>query len=430
MSPIPVHDSPDRPTFDVSAWDGDDPVTAGALAPLASGSTVIGIGESAHFVAEFNDARVRIVERLATAHDVTAVALEIGHDEAPAIQEWLCGAREELLKELVGPLTYALYGSFLTELRRRLPVDHGLRVLGVDLPNALTIEPSLAPLAAIIAQIDPDATELAEQARKLAQNVTGGSAAASATAWMGLDRATQDALTVAVARLQGRVDAIGGARAESSDADAWRTARQLATTAATTDLMLRAMADLFSGGGRIDDTTLRERFVASRLLEAVEGLQPGERIAYVAHNNHIQKAPVLFGGVLTAYPAGSFLATALGGRYTAIAVTHRDDTVPEMVYPATTDVGFRVERVDAAPIDADGFEGAVRGDAQRLPVTVVRPASATSAAGASSASADDTLTTMRSQSATTELSISAFDAALVFATASTDPILGDLNLLG
>lgn len=81
--------------------------------------------------------------------------------------------------------------------------------------------------------------------------------------------------------------------------------------------MLRAMAELFSGEGRTADTTLRERFVASRLLHAVEHGGVDDRIAYVAHNNHIQKAPVIFGEALTAYPAGLFLAQALGERATS-----------------------------------------------------------------------------------------------------------------
>ncbi|MGF2949567.1 erythromycin esterase family protein [Microbacterium alcoholitolerans] len=421
MSRDPVPDSHGAAAFDVLRWNHEDPVGPDGIAPLVSDTAVIGIGESAHFVAEFNDARARVVDQLAAAHGVTGIALEVGHDEAPAIQAWLRSDREEPLTELVGPLTYAIYGSFLTELRRRLPSDHGLRVHGVDLPNSLTIEPSLSPLAAIVADVDPAANELVDDARRLAQNVIGASAAASASAWMALDPSTQDALTVALARLQSRLDAIGGARGTSSDADAWAKARRLADAAATTDLMLRAMADLFTGGGRVDDTTIRERYVASRILEAVDELADGERIAYVAHNNHIQKAPVIFDGVLTAYPTGSFLATALGRRYAAVALTHRDEHVPEMTYPATTEVGFHVERVAAASIDENAFEGAVQGDALTHSAVIVRPAGPKTS--------DSVCATMRSQSALTELPVSAFDAALVFATATTDPVLAGLGLL-
>lgn len=421
MSRHPLPTPRAAPEFEVSAWNVERPHDHEWFAPLVDRSVVMGVGESAHFVAEFNDARARLVERLVTSHDVTAAALEIGYDEAPAIQAWLRGDRDERLVDLVGPLTYALYGSFLSELRRRLPDDHSVRVLGVDLPNSLTIAPSLEPLGELVADIDPGAMELLENARRLAQEVTGGSAAASASAWMELDSSTQDALTVALTRLHGRLDAIGSAHESSRNANAWRRARRLAAAATTTDLMLRAMADLFSGVGLVDDTTIRERFVASQILDAVDELDHGERIAYVAHNNHIQKTPVVFDGTLTAYPAGSFLASAVGERYVALALTHRDDEVPEMAHPAETDVGFRVERVAAATIDENSFEGSVPGDTRSQQVTIVRPS-----AGASNG---DAHATMRSQSATAELAAGAFDAALVFDTASTDPVLGELDLL-
>lgn len=72
-----------------------------------------------------------------------------------------------------------------------------------------------------------------------------------------------------------------------------------------TDLMLRAMAELFAGEGRVTDPTLREQFVASRILRAVEEAGPDHRFAYLAHNDHIQRTPVVFEGELPAYPSGS-----------------------------------------------------------------------------------------------------------------------------
>ncbi len=71
-------------------------------------------------------------------------------------------------------------------------------MLGVDLPNSLTIEPSLAPFATLLDAIDPAAAELLHQAREVAGRVVGGSAAASAASWLDVevDAAAFDAVVV------------------------------------------------------------------------------------------------------------------------------------------------------------------------------------------------------------------------------------------
>lgn len=254
--------------------------------------------------------------RLITDPGITHLALEVGPDEAPAIESWLCQERDGRLPDLIGSLSYCLYGSFLTEL---------------------------------LETIDPDANELVDAARRVAARITGGSAAASAVEWMSLDSGAQDELTVALARLAGRITALGPAHPGTDREDDWRRAGDLVEAATTTDLMLRAMAELFSGEGRTADTTLREQFVASRILYAVEHGAANDRIAYVAHNNHIQKTPVVFDEALVAYPTGRFLAQTLGERYVSIALTHLGTEVPEMAMPADTAVGFRVETVPVEP---------------------------------------------------------------------------------
>ena len=346
------------PSFAAAVWEERRPLADTRLRELLSDARVIGVGESAHFVAELNDVRASLVEALIRDVGVGSVALEVGRDEAPLVEQWLAGKRSEELRALVGPLTTALYGTFLDDLRRRLPRDHGIRVLGVDLPNSLSIESSVAPLADVLAAIDPAASELVQATIELAARVKGGSAAASATSWLALERDVQDSLTAHLTRLRARVDAFAAVHRMDDDARLWREASALVETAATTDVMIRAMADLFSGTGRVADTTIREVFVAQRIGDAVKTLADGERIAYVAHNNHIQKTPVLFDGVLTAYPAGSLLASALGSRYRAVALSHADHQVPEMAFPASTDVGFRVERVEAAAISEHSVEAA------------------------------------------------------------------------
>lgn len=406
------------PSLTIDIWDERRPLPDARLRELVSEARVIGVGESAHFVAELNAARASLVEALIRDAGVGSLALEIGRDEAPFVQQWLAGERSEELQTLVGSLTAALYGTFLDDLRRRLPQDHGIRVLGVDLPNSLSIQSSVAPLAEVLARIDPDASELVQATNELAARVEGGSAAASATSWLALERNVQDSLTVHLARLRARVDALAAVHRTGDDAPLWREASALVEAAATTDVMLRAMADLFSGTGRIDDTTIREVYVAQRIGDAVQMLADGERIAYVAHNNHIQKTPVLFDGVLTAYPAGSLLAASLGSGYRAIALSHADEQVPEMAFPASTDVGFRVERVDAAALRDHSMEAECADVLQSAAAAIVFCEAAGNAR----------ISSIRSQSATAEIMADTFDVALVFASAATDPAVTVLGL--
>lgn len=409
--------TPAATSFSAASWDERHPFAHQHLTGLAADARVLGIGESAHFIAELNAARAAVVAAL-VPKGVTNLALEIGHDEAPLVEQWLAGERPEELQALVGTLTTALYGAFLADLRRRLPSDRRLHVMGVDLPNSLTIDVSLTPLAEVLDELDPAAVDLVQATRELASQVVGGSAAASASSWLALDSAMQDSLTVHLTRLRARVDALGTVHARADDSQRWSRARALIDAAATTDVMLRAMADLFTETGRIDDTTIREVFVARRVAEELAGLPDGDRIAYVAHNNHIQKAPVVFDGVLTAYPAGSLLADTLGPKYRAIALSHAADDVPEMSFPASTDVGFRVERVTAAPLGEHSVEAAAAN------VLLTHEAAVVAWDGRGDAPALH----LRSQSATTEAAATAFDAALVFAAATTDEAVQTLGL--
>lgn len=419
MSNHPHSAASAAPFLTADVWDERRPLTNARLRELVFDARVIGVGESAHFVAELNAARASLVEALIRDAGVRSVALEIGRDEAPLVQQWLAGERPEELQTLVGPLTTALYGTFLDDLRRRLPQNHGVRVLGVDLPNSLSIQPSVEPLAGVLATIDPGASELIQATRRLSTRVQGGSAAASATSWLALEPGVRDSLTVHLARLRARINALAAVhRADVDDAHLWHEASALIEAAATTDAMLRAMADLFSGTGRSDDTTIREVYVAQRISDAVQTLADGERIAYVAHNNHIQKTPVLFDGVLTAYPAGSLLADSLGTAYCAIALTHADAQVPEMAFPASTAVGFRVERVDAATLSELSVEAAC--------ADVLQPAAA--AIILCGAAGDTRLMSIRSQSASTQITAKTFDVALTFATATTDTAVTVLGL--
>ena len=54
------------------------------------------------------------------------------------------------------------------------------------------------------------------------------------------------------------------------------------------------------------------------------------RIVLAAHNNHIQKTPVSYGGALTTLPMGQHLDQMFGADYLALAVTSTADHTAEM----------------------------------------------------------------------------------------------------
>lgn len=376
------------------------PAAVDELVPAAT--AIVGVGESAHFVTEFNRLRAELVADLVRRHGVTRLALEVGHDEAPTIRSWWRDSPPGAACP-VGPLTTRVYGTFLSELRDRLGAEHAPAILGVDLPNSLTLAVTLDPLAGLLAALEPATAELVGRARALVAPIAGASAASSAIAWTALPLRDRDEATAILARIAARTDAL----AAGSTDERWQQAAELTRTAVVTDLMLCAMSELFAGSGLDLDTTLRERFVADRLLREAAALPDGERIAYVAHNNHIQKAPVTFAGEVAALPAGQFVARGLGRRYVAVGLSHLDDTVPEMVFPDPHPLGFRVERAPLEALPDDAIESVAAG-AGTGPV-VVR---GEGRAGAS----------IRSQSAIATVPADAFDAVIVVASATTDPL--------
>jgi erythromycin esterase len=320
---------------------------------------VLGIGEAAHFVTEFNVLRAEAVADLVARHGFTHLALEVGHDEAPLLDDWLRSADpcESTLRTAVGPLTFMLYGTFLLGLVTRLGArSQNLSVLGVDLPNSLRPEASLAPLAELLNDLDPDAAAGLDDVRRRCSVVTGGSAAACALAWMALSEEDSAVITAELASLRERARALGPLYEERSSGAQAQRALDLADSAVTTVLMLRAMADLFSGRGRTADTSLRESFIASRITTALAALPATARIAYVAHNNHIQKTPVVFDSTLIALSAGTYLARELGHGYRAIALTHLGEHVPEMEVTGAGELGFEVAQAPMPPPGPDSVE--------------------------------------------------------------------------
>jgi len=109
---------------------------------------------------------------------------------------------------------------------------------------------------------------------------------------------------------------------------------------------------------------------------------PDTRIVLAAHNNHLQKVPVAYDGVLTSLPMGQQLDRVLGTDYVALAVTSTADHVPEMVLDDTAPAGFTVVDTPLGPPEpaASRPRRPTPGSASRWPTCATPPTAPTASA--------------------------------------------------
>ncbi|MER6002503.1 erythromycin esterase family protein [Nonomuraea angiospora] len=382
------------------------------LRGVVGDAQVVAVGEGAHFVREFNLARARLLRFLLERCGFTDVAFELGSADATAVNAWLTGEGDEAdLLRLAGPLTRGVFGELLLWLRhynrsRSQPV----RIVGIDLPNTLTLRPDLDPVAEYLRLVDPDLDDFVAGVLRAADEITGGSAAVSAPAWGALDPAFRDSLTASLSRLSLRLRALEPLYVSRAGRHRYDTARRHLDAACHTDYMLRAMNDLFSGAGLPGDTSARDHYMAAAVRWHLDRAGTGARVVLVAHNNHIQKTPVTFGGHLAGLPMGHYLARDLGPRYRAVALTHTAGQVPEMIVPAEgSPVGFTLDVVSLDAPAPGSVEGALAdaGLGGAVTLTDLRTG--------------PPLDRIRSQSATVDTPLhQAFDAVVCTPTATAD----------
>ncbi|MEV0624110.1 erythromycin esterase family protein [Nonomuraea sp. NPDC050404] len=334
---------------DAPLLDDLDPLRA-----IVGDARVVAIGEGAHFVREFTLARARLLRYLVERCGFGAVAVEMGAGDADAVNPWLAGEGEDDdLPKVAVVHTLNLFGELLRWLRRyNRGRSRPIQLVGIDLPQTLTLPSELDPVAEYLGEVDPETGEMVAGLRRTAAEITGGSAAASAPKWAALDPAVQDALTAGLARLALRMRALETLYVARSDQRRYDVARRQLEAALHTDYMLRAMNNLLYGTGLPDDTSVRDFYQATCVQWQLERLEPGTRLVVIAHNNHIQKRVVSYEGYPAALPMGYHLARALGRDYRTVGLTHTADEVPDMIWPAeNSPVGFAIEsvRLDAPP---------------------------------------------------------------------------------
>ncbi|WP_405821807.1 erythromycin esterase family protein [Streptomyces sp. NBC_00838] len=346
------------------------------LREIIGDSRVVGLGENAHFVEEFSRARQRVLRFLAERCGFTVLAFEFGFSEGFALDRWVSGgAGDEKANEDDGGLLAARkaaaewgFADFMAWLRRyNRAGGHRLRLAGLDVPAAGgALRPALDPVTGYLREVGPDALPLLERVLEISDRFLEGegtsSGAAAAPAWGRLEPAEQNELTATLARLLLRLRAVEPLYVERGGQRAFDIARRRVEAACHTDYMFQAMNALLSGRGSGADLAVREIYLAESVRWHLDRSAPGTRIVLAAHNNHIQKTTVDFGGPFTSLTMGGHLHHALGGEYRAIALTHTADHVPEMYPDPASAVGFtladaRLEApvpgsVEAALVDA------------------------------------------------------------------------------
>jgi erythromycin esterase len=359
---------------------GSDPAAVDAIVGDAG---LVAIGENNHGIREFGELRERLVRFLVRERGFTVVGLESGFAEGALVDGWVQGGAG-VYDDLRGDGFTFRAGDHpemraLVEGLREYRAGGGVvRFAGLDVPGSGgSPEPALRRLRELV----PDEVDRALAATAAYASANNGLAPGR---WSALDVATQDAATVALARLLLRVEAFG----PGHDTD-----RHLALGALRLDEQLREFGVLFAPDPPARVVSSRDVYMAesARLLR-----ESGEKVVLLLHNGHAQRVPFAFMPGVSAPSAGTLLAdtygddfvvlgiTAVGGSTTGLAL---DDTarhgivlgtdplpepVPDSVEQAVVDAGLGAEPVllDLRAARGGAGPGSVRHATTHIPVDV------------------------------------------------------------
>jgi erythromycin esterase len=364
-----------RPAFAAGTLDPSAPLDdLRPLADLVGDARVVAIGESAHYVREFNLVRHRFLQFLVERLGFEVYALEASALDGKAVDRWVAGG--EGSPEALADRALALGLGRVPELVDTLTWmrDHNqrsprpVRFRGTDLVGSGgSAVPALAAVADYLRENDPDALPLAERATELARTHHAEATFAVLARYAGVARPDADELSALLGRLLERMETMRGV--------ARRAGREVAH--AETEHVLRAAwrADHlhrdFAGRGLPVAPTARDAYMAESVLRILEE-DPPRRIVFAAHNVHIQKAALRGPTPAGMLPAGHFLADALGHGYVALAATAGGGRTAQIEMDGEQPEGFRIVQLDA-PEPADGsLESLLSSDAP-LTVTDLRP---------------------------------------------------------
>ncbi|MEX0654385.1 MAG: erythromycin esterase family protein [Phycisphaeraceae bacterium] len=348
------------------------------LQELVGDARVVAVGENAHFIHEFALARRRILRFLVERCGFTIVAFEHGFSEGFALDAWAqeAGPDEELDRLTAGTIPLGVDEPLRWLRQHNRTSSHPARFVGIDIPAAGgSLLPALTPLADYLRVVDPEVLPRIDTAMQIAERFAGTSMAVAAPAWARLDGADQNTLTATLMRLRTRFRALEPLYVSRSDQLSYDIALRRLEAACHADYHFPAMVDLYAGRGLPADTSAREVFMAESVDWHLNHADPGARMVLFAHNAHIQKAPISFGGHLTALPMGQHLHRTLGSDYLALGLTSTAGRTAEMHVDENARFGFTVEDLALEPPEpgsiesafADGGLGLALADLRRSP---------------------------------------------------------------
>ncbi len=323
---------------------------------VIEGARVIGVGESAHFVSEFSNIRMALSRQLIDHFDFNVIGLECSGLQGEKLNEWFNDNSSDAdIENFSSPLSTALYGTVLTELKSYLrDSEKQIEIIGVDTPNTLSPLEDLKVLIKKSLKIDPIVASQWAELEKLLQGVSGGSAVNSSMGWTKLSEADQNRALSCVTRLRLRFEALKPLFDERlENYNFFRYYRSLVTVQYTLEALF-GMSALFDGTALEGETSVRDYFMVQSVKNYLN-INRESKLILLAHNNHIQKEPVVFSGELAGIPMGQYMKDEPG--YRSIALTHLGNVVPEMDFPDdNSPVGFSVNQAPAAPIGESSIE--------------------------------------------------------------------------
>lgn len=342
---------------------------------LVGSARVVGIGESAHYVREYTVLRHRMTRILVEELGFTLVTVESGFSEGLLVNRWVRGGEAAVAEVGAEGMTYRFgeypeMQDFLAWMREVNAAGGDVSYAGLDLPADLaSLLPPLDSLDGYLADVDPDGGALVGQARRLAERFAARHTMPAFAAYRDMDTADRDRLTLLLAGLSARFDAMRPLYVRRTGADRFETTRHELRLAVQLDQMLRTQVEAADAGipavVNIRDTAMAE--TALRLLD-----RRGGRMVLLAANTHLQRVPMR----LDQYElpvAGVHLADALGDDYVAVALTCDGGRTPSR-RPAP-DAPGRVELVGVdlpAPVEGS-VEAYLRARRDGLHVTDLRP---------------------------------------------------------
>ena len=143
------------------------------LLGLVGGARVVALGESAHFCAEYNQARERLLRFLVERAGFDVFAFEYGFSEGFRHDAWLRGETGGEL-DTTGEIPVGLEAPLRRMREHNLSAGFPVRFAGLDIPAAGgDLRPALDPVAEYLGTVDPDALPLVNGALEIAGRFGG-----------------------------------------------------------------------------------------------------------------------------------------------------------------------------------------------------------------------------------------------------------------